>query len=144
MDTTLLESVSLNLSLLHCWTSDTQFSFHQGESEWQLLEDSDSEGEAQDPLRLSNHDMATAPLLTREAYTSTKHSGRATQYGVLGRALVIQCVYFFIHLAHSHRVHALVQKVQVRFQKINAYTWTQWVPSWKYPLITESHRLPFY
>jgi hypothetical protein len=53
-------------------------------------------------MRLSRHDLATAPLLTREAYAFTKRSDRATQYGVLGRALTIQCVYFFIHVTHTH------------------------------------------
>ena len=45
--------------------------------------------------------MATAPLLTREAYMLTKRGGLATQYGVLGRALVIQCDYFFLHVNAS-------------------------------------------
>jgi hypothetical protein len=66
--------------------------------------------------------MATAPLLTREAYMITKRSGEATQYGVLGRALTIQCVYFFIHVTHPHWLRVLAQKVQVRFYLTNAYT----------------------
>ena len=92
-------SVSMNLNLLDY--SSLRF-FYQGEFEWQLLEDSESDGEDRDLLRLSNHDMATAPLLTREAYIFTKRSGQATQYGVLGRALAIQCVYFFNHATHPH------------------------------------------
>ncbi|KAF8803657.1 hypothetical protein BYT27DRAFT_7144034 [Phlegmacium glaucopus] len=61
-----------------------------GELEWQLLEDLSNESDGEDPeQKLSNHDLATAPLLTREAYLFTASTGRATQYGVLGKALAI-------------------------------------------------------
>lgn len=66
-----------------------------------MLEDSDSsDGEVQfGPMqKISNHDLATAPLLMREAYALTESSGRATQYGVLGKALAIQCVQFLIYV----------------------------------------------
>ena len=92
-------SVSMNLTLLDYSTLRISC---QGESEWLLLEKSESNGEDRDLLKLSNRDMATAPLLTREAYILTKHGGQATQYGVLGRALAIQCIYFFIHATHPH------------------------------------------
>ena len=69
--------------------------------EWQLLEDSESDGKEGD-MEISQHDMATAPLLTREAYLLTQRSGQATQYGVLGRALAIQCVYFFINVTRPY------------------------------------------
>lgn len=100
VDTTLLDSVSVNLTLLKYYCT-LRFSY-QGELEWQLLEGSDSDDDTRDPMRLSSHDLATAPLLTREAFTFIKGSGRATQYGVLGRTLAIQCVYFFARVMHSH------------------------------------------
>ena len=98
--TTLVKSVSITLSPLDYLK--LRF-FYQGELEWQLLEDSESDGKDGGDLNiLSSHDMATAPLLTREAYMFTQRSGQATQYGVLGRALAIQCVYLFIHVMHAH------------------------------------------
>lgn len=72
---------------------------YQGDLEWQLLEDSSNESDGEDPMqKISNHDLATAPLLTREAYELIERSGRATQYGVLGKALAIQCVQLFIYV----------------------------------------------
>ncbi|KAF4619953.1 hypothetical protein D9613_005364 [Agrocybe pediades] len=71
----------------------TSLSETQDQSEeWQLLEDSgDSEVEPIDQdVAISRHDLATAPLITREAYAETARSGRASQYGVLGKVLSIQ------------------------------------------------------
>jgi len=51
--------------------------------------DSDSEA-VDDDISISKHDLATAPLMTREAYAVTGRAGRAAQYGVLGKVLSIQ------------------------------------------------------
>ena len=77
-DSALIRSVSMNLTLLNY--SALRF-FCQGELEWQLLEDSELDG--QDDVNLSNHDMATAPLLTREAYVHTNRSGQADRKSVV-------------------------------------------------------------
>ncbi|PPQ99049.1 hypothetical protein CVT24_003609 [Panaeolus cyanescens] len=56
--------------------------------EWQLLDDNtsdDSGDEDREPM--SQHDVATAPLFTREAFQLTKGGRRVAQYGVLGKAI---------------------------------------------------------
>lgn len=61
--------------------------------EWQLLEESESdldETEAQNSI--AGHDIATAPLMTREGLLATGYDRRATQYGVLGKVLAFQYV----------------------------------------------------
>lgn len=61
-------------------TSDSQ------EEEWQLLDDSDSEDSY---IRsIQEHDLITAPLLTREAFVRSNQSLR-TQYGLIGKVLAI-------------------------------------------------------
>ncbi|KDR83586.1 hypothetical protein GALMADRAFT_219407 [Galerina marginata CBS 339.88] len=63
-----------------------------GHEEWQLLDDSESsDSDVDDQQLVSRHDLATAPLMTREAYLVTGRDGRgAAQYGVLGKVLAIQ------------------------------------------------------
>lgn len=61
-------------------TSDSQ------EEEWQLLDDSDSEDSY---IRsIQEHDLITAPLMTREAFVRSNQSLR-TQYGLIGKVLAI-------------------------------------------------------
>lgn len=63
----------------------------QCEEEWQLLEGSESEdSDLEDQNVISRHDIATAPLLTREAHIFTERQGRVAQYGVFGKVLSIQ------------------------------------------------------
>ncbi|KJA30063.1 hypothetical protein HYPSUDRAFT_32126 [Hypholoma sublateritium FD-334 SS-4] len=59
--------------------------------EWQLLEESDSSDlDDSDPQALiAGHDLATAPLMTRDGFLATANGKHATQYGVLGKVLAI-------------------------------------------------------
>ncbi len=60
--------------------------------EWQLLEESDSSDlDDSDPQTLiAGHDLATAPLMTRDGFLAIGNGKHATQYGVLGKVLAIQ------------------------------------------------------
>ena len=61
--------------------------------EWQLLDDSNtSDSDSDTQADVAKHDLLTAPLMTREAYMIRARDGYPAQYGVLGKALAIQCV----------------------------------------------------
>lgn len=57
--------------------------------ECQLLEDSDPSGSEDGSAEhlIAKHDIATAPLMTREAYLSIGGDGSTAQYGVFGKVL---------------------------------------------------------
>ncbi|KAJ3517977.1 hypothetical protein NLJ89_g170 [Agrocybe chaxingu] len=60
------------------------------ELEWQLLDDTDSsDSEATSQDSISTHDILTAPLMSREAYTYIQREKRIAQYGVIGKALSV-------------------------------------------------------
>ena len=62
----------------------------QGETEWQLLDDSNSSDSDLDTQSdVAKHDLLTAPLMTREAYMIRASDGYPAQYGVLGRVLSV-------------------------------------------------------
>ncbi|CAA7259905.1 unnamed protein product [Cyclocybe aegerita] len=68
-------------------TSDSDSSH---ELEWQLLDDTDSsDSEATNQDSISTHDLLTAPLMSREAYTYIQREKRIAQYGVIGKALSV-------------------------------------------------------
>ena len=88
--------------------------------------------------------MATAPLLTREAYMITQRGGQATQYGVLGRALAVQCVYFFIHVTDAFSLTTCISSKGASEVLHDQRLYLNTVGFFfEIPLLAESHRLPF-
>ena len=88
--------------------------------------------------------MATAPLLTREAYVLTQRGGQATQYGVLGRALAVQCVYFFIHVTDAFSLTTCISSKGASEVLHDQRLYLNTVGFFfEIPLLAESHRLPF-
>jgi hypothetical protein len=51
--------------------------------------------------RSRDHEIRTAPIVTRDAYVAAGYREHATQYGVLGRAVSILCVSRFSRLESS-------------------------------------------
>jgi hypothetical protein len=49
-----------------------------------------------------DHEIQTAPLITREAYIAAGYKKHSTQYGVMGQALSIQCVVSLFIVPHIH------------------------------------------
>ncbi|KAF6762364.1 hypothetical protein DFP72DRAFT_878655 [Ephemerocybe angulata] len=73
---------------------DSPLSFEEpsDQDEWQLIEESSSEDESDEERlrRMSNHDLKTAPIFTREALALLSSKSKiSAQYGVLGKTIGI-------------------------------------------------------
>ena len=74
--------------------------------------------------RSKDHELRTAPIVTRDAYVAAGYRDNMTQYGVLGRALQILYVSPRLQIHASYAI-CLATSLRDTHQQIHVYISTQ-------------------